>query len=70
MPEVIKSFSLGSAANRARGNGVRSRIAQMISKSFSASAAASCEAKGWLNTVTSTRSATFDQSATSRARLR
>ena len=36
MPEVISSFSFGSAANSARGNGVRSRIAQMISKSFSA----------------------------------
>ena len=33
MPEVIRSFSFGSAANMARGNGVRSRIAQMISKS-------------------------------------
>ena len=41
MPEVISSFSFGSAANSARGNGVRSRIAQMISKSFSALAAAS-----------------------------
>jgi hypothetical protein len=35
-PEVISSFSVGSAANNVRGNGVRSRIAQMISKSFSA----------------------------------
>ena len=70
MPEVMNSFSLGSAANSARGNGVRSRIAQMISKSFSASAAACCEAKGWSNTVTSTRSETLDQSARSRATLR
>ena len=46
MPEVISSFSLGSAANSARGNGVRSRIAQMISKSFSASAAASLRGEG------------------------
>ncbi len=45
MPEVISSFSLGKAANSARGNGVRSRIAQMISKSFSAAAAASCDRK-------------------------
>src|SRR6266576_2873501 len=67
MPEVISSFSLGNAANRARGNGVRSRIAQMISKSFSAPAAASVEAKGSLKTVTSTRSVTFDQSATLKA---
>ena len=36
MPDVISSFRLGNAANSARGNGVRSRIAQMISKSFSA----------------------------------
>ena len=67
---VIGSFSLGNAANRARGNGVRSRIAQMISKSFSALAAASVEAKGSLNTLTSTRSETFDQSVTRKARLR
>ena len=36
MPEVIMSFSLGRPANIVRGNGVRSRIAQMISKSFRA----------------------------------
>ena len=41
MPEVIISFSFGSAANIVRGNGVRSRMAQMISKSFRALAAAS-----------------------------
>ena len=64
MPEVISSFSLGNAANSARGNGVRSRIAQMISKSFSALAAASVEANGSLNTVMSTRSLSGDQSAT------
>ena len=46
MPEVIRSFSFGSASNSARGNGVRSRIAQMISKSFSALAAASFRGKG------------------------
>ncbi len=63
MPEVIRSFSLGNAANSARGNGVRSRIAQMISKSFSAVAAAPVEAKGSLNTLRSTRSPIFDQSA-------
>ncbi len=70
MPEVIRSFSLGNAANSARGNGVRSRIAQMISKSFSALAAASGEANGSLNTVISTRSLTFDQSAISKVRFR
>ena len=37
MPEVIRSFSFGSASNSERGNAVRSRMAQMISKSFSAS---------------------------------
>ncbi len=46
IPEVIRSFSFGRAANRVRGNGVRSRIAQMISKSFRALAAASELAKG------------------------
>jgi len=70
IPEVISSFSFGNAANNVRGNGVRSRIAQMISKSFSAEAAASGEANGSLNTVTSTRSLTFDQSATSKASFR
>ena len=70
MPEVISSFSLGNAANSARGNGVRSRIAQMISKSFSALAAASAEANGSLNTVTSTRSLSGDQSATLVERFR
>ena len=70
MPEVISSFSFGKAANSVRGNGVRSRMAQMISKSCSALAAASGEAKGSLNTVTSTRSLTFDQSAIVKARLR
>ncbi len=63
MPEVIRSFSLGKAANSARGNGVRSRIAQTISKSASAAAAASGEANGSVNTLTSTRSLIFDQSA-------
>jgi hypothetical protein len=53
-----------------RGNGVRSRIAQMISKSFNALAAVSELAKAWLKTVTSTRSVTLDQSATFRATLR
>ena len=70
MPEVIRSFRLGSAANMVRGNGVRSRIAQMISKSLSAPAAVSGVAKGSLNTVTSTRSETLDQSATESATLR
>ncbi len=70
MPEVISSFSLGKASSTARGNGVRSRIAQMISKSFSALTTASGEANGWSNTVTSTRSAIFDQSAISRAILK
>ena len=70
MPEVIRSFRLGRPANMVRGNGVRSRIAQMISKSFRAWAAASAVANGWLNTVTSTRSWTLDQSATESATLR
>ena len=70
MPEVIRSFRLGRPANIVRGNGVRSRIAQMISKSFSALAAVSAFANGWLNTVTSTRSETLDQSATESATLR
>ena len=70
MPEVIRSFSLGSWSNIARGNGVRSRIARMISKSFSALTALSCEANGWLKTVTSTRSSILDQSASLSERLR
>jgi hypothetical protein len=36
--DVIRSFGLSSAANRVRANGVRSRIAQMISKPTSAAA--------------------------------
>ena len=70
MPDVISSLSLGSASTRLRGNGVRSRIAQTISKSPSALAAACSEAKGWLKTVTSTRSPTADQSASVRATLK
>jgi len=35
----------------------------MISKSFSALTALSCEANGWLKTVMSTRSSILDQSA-------
>jgi hypothetical protein len=68
VPDVIRSFSFGKAANSVRGNGVRSRIAQMISKSCSAPAAASGEANGWLNAVTSTRSAIVGQSASCNAR--
>ena len=63
MPEVISSFSFGRAANSGRGNGVRSRIAQMISKSFSALAAASGEANGWLNDGDVDAILDFDQSA-------
>ncbi|MGY4497371.1 hypothetical protein ACVWYH_001298 [Bradyrhizobium sp. GM24.11] len=70
MPEVSSSFSFGRRPNRLLGNDVRSRIAQMMSKSASALAAACSEAKGWLNTVASTRSDSFGQSATSRARLK
>ena len=64
MPDVIRSFSFGSASISERGNAVRSRMAQMISKSFSAVAAAASLANGSLNTVMSTRSRIFDQSAT------
>ena len=70
MPEVINSFRFGRAANIVRGNGVRSRMAQMISKSLSALAAASEVLNGSLKTVTSTRSESLDQSATLRATLR
>ena len=69
MPEVISSFSFGNAANSARGNGVRSRMAHTISKSLSALAAASGEANGSLNAVMSTRSPIFDQSAIVKARF-
>ena len=37
MPVVIRSFSSGSASITARGNAVRSRIAQTMSKPLSAS---------------------------------
>ena len=70
MPEVISNFSFGRAASSGRGNGVRSRMAQMISKSSSALAAASGEANGSLNAVTSTRSPIFDQSAIVKARFK
>jgi hypothetical protein len=70
MPDVSSSFSFGKLSNRLFGKAVRSRIAQMISKSASALAAACSEAKGWLNTVTSRRSDSFCQSATSSARLK
>lgn len=70
MPDVSRSFSFGRLSNRLLGNAVRSRIAQTISKSASALAAACSETKGWLNTVTSMRSDRLCQSATSRARLK
>lgn len=70
MPEVSSSFSFGRAANRLFGKAVRSRMAQTMSKSASALAAACSEAKGWLKTVTSRRSASFGQSATFSARLK
>ncbi|MHC2681637.1 hypothetical protein ACVJDU_003201 [Bradyrhizobium diazoefficiens] len=70
MPDVSSSFSFGKLSNRLLGNAVRSRIAQTISKSASALAAACSEVKGWLNTVTSMRSDSFGQSATSRAMLK
>ena len=63
MPDVIRSFRFGSAANSVRGNAVRSRMASTISKSFSAAAASPSEANGFSNTVRSTRSLTLDQSA-------
>ena len=63
MPAVIISLRLGSRSNIARGNAVRSRMARMMSKSFSAAAASSCDLNGFSNTVRSTRSVTLDQSA-------
>src|SRR5581483_9277601 len=63
MPEVIIGFRLGSAANIDFGNAVRSRIARMIGKSFSAEAASASDLNGFSNTVRSTRSVTLDQSA-------
>ena len=63
MPEVIISFRFGSAANCARGKAVRSRMARMIGKSFSAEVTSSGDVKGFSNTVRSTRSVTLDQSA-------
>jgi hypothetical protein len=63
MPEVIRSLRFGSEVNSERGNGVRSRMARMISKSFSALAASPSDANGFSNTVRSTRSLIVDQSA-------
>ena len=63
MPEVISSFSFGSAANSVFGNAVRSRMARMISKSSSAEAASPSDLKGFSNTVRSTWSLILDQSA-------
>ena len=63
IPDVTRSFRFGSRSNSERGNAVRSRMARMISKSFSAAAAGFSEANGFSNTVRSTRSLIFDQSA-------
>ena len=63
MPEVIISFRFGNAANIDFGNAVRSRMARMIGKSFSAEAASASVLKGFSNTVRSTRSVILDQSA-------
>ena len=59
-----RSFSLGSAFEHRARNGVRSRIAQMISKSFSARGGLIPPRRNGLsNTMRSTRSLIFDQSA-------
>ncbi|MDB5627551.1 MAG: hypothetical protein JWR73_3353 [Tardiphaga sp.] len=63
IPDVTSSFKFGRASNRPRGNGVRSRIAQMMSKPCSARAASSVEVRMFVKLVISTRSASTDQSA-------
>ncbi len=69
IPVVTRRRSCGSASISWRGNGVRSRMAQMISKPASAPATASGPPKGSLNTLMSRSPATFDQSAILRATL-
>ena len=61
MPEVSSSLRSGNCSSVGLRNGVRSRIMQMIEKSFSAATAASRLANGSLNTFTSTSG--IDQSA-------
>ena len=62
-PVVTSSFSLGRRSNRLAGKGVRSRMMQTISKSWSAFATASSAPRWRSNTVISTRSRSGDQSA-------
>ena len=55
-PVVTSSFSAGSRSSRARGNGVRSRMATTISNGASRSTTASSAATWSSKTVTSTAS--------------
>jgi hypothetical protein len=69
IPVVTNRRKSGSASINWRGNGVRSRMAQMMAKPCRARAASSCEPKGSLNTSMSRSLSTFDQSAILRATL-
>ena len=67
MPEVSSSFSFGSASTVSRRNGVRSRIAQTMSKSFSALMTLDASPRCSLKTVMSALPLSADQSAILRA---
>ena len=63
IPVVIRSLSSGSASITARGNAVRSRIAQTMAKPLSASTTLAADPRCSLKTLTATSPFTFDQSA-------
>ena len=60
-------FSRGSRSISDFGNGVRSRVARITSKSASAAAASSSDANGSVKNRTSARRSSGDQSAEARA---
>ncbi len=69
IPVVMSRRRSGSASINARGNGVRSRMAQTMAKPCRARAASSGLPNGSPNTLISRSPATFDQSAISSATL-
>ena len=67
LPVVTSSLSFGSRSISARGNGVRSRMTPITSKSASARAQASTSGRCWLNTTTRWPCCSRDQSAMRKA---
>lgn len=63
LPVVTISFSFGSRSISARGNGERSRMTPITSKSASARAQVSTSAMCWLNTTSLWPCCSRDQSA-------